>query len=118
VATYVVGPVAEFPAGTHRVVKAGRVEIGVFNVDGRFYAMPNVCTHQFGPLCEGTVDGTMMATAESGWRIEWVREGEIVTCPWHGLEFDIITGRCLASAKVRLRQYQVTIDDGQVVVTV
>ena len=117
-ATYVVGPAAEFPAGTHRVITAGRVEIGVFNVNGTFYAMPNVCTHQFGPLCEGTVDGTMTASAATGWRYEWTRDGEIVTCPWHGLEFDITTGRCLASAKVRLRHYLVTVEDGQVTVTV
>lgn len=117
-ATYVVGPAAEFPAGTHRVIQAGRAEIGVFNVNGTFFALPNVCTHQFGPLCDGTVDGTMTASAATGWRCAWAREGEIITCPWHGLEFDITTGRCLASAKVRLRQYAVTVEDGQVAVTV
>lgn len=117
-AKHVICPVEDFPVGTHRVIHAGRAEIGVFNVDGTFYALPNVCTHQFGPLCAGAVNGTMVASAETGWRYEWAREGEIITCPWHGLEFDIITGRCLASAKVRLRQYQVTVDDGQVVVTI
>ena len=117
-AKHVVCPVEDFPSGTHRVIQAGRAEIGVFNVNGTFYALPNVCTHQFGPLCAGAVNGTMVASAETGWRYEWAREGEIITCPWHGLEFDITTGHSLASAKIRLRQYVVTVEDGQVTVTV
>ncbi|MDP9374983.1 MAG: Rieske 2Fe-2S domain-containing protein [Chloroflexota bacterium] len=113
-AEHTVGPAADFPPGTHRVVKVRNVEIGVFNVGGRYYALPNVCTHQFGPLCEGTVNGTTACNAATGWRYAWVRDGEIVTCPWHGMEFDITTGRCLANPKVRLRSYPVTVEDGQV----
>jgi nitrite reductase/ring-hydroxylating ferredoxin subunit len=117
-AEHVVGRVADLPPGSHAVVQAGRAEIGVFNVNGRFYALPNVCTHQFGPLCEGTVNGTTACSAATGWRYAWVREGEVVTCPWHGLEFDITSGACLASSKVKLRTYQVVVDDGLVKVVV
>jgi nitrite reductase/ring-hydroxylating ferredoxin subunit len=114
---HTIGPVTDFPPGTHRIVKIGNAEVGVFNVDGRMYALPNVCPHQFGPLCTGTVGGTTACTAETGWRLTWVREGEIVTCPWHGLEFDITTGRCLASPRLKVRQYPVAVVDGQIVVT-
>ena len=113
---YVVGPVADFPEGTHRVVQAGRVEVGVFNVRGDFYALPNVCAHQFGPLCTGRVNGTTRCNAATGWRFEWVRQGEIVTCPWHGWEYDILTGQNLARPKVKLRTYPVTVEEGMVVV--
>ena len=41
-AEYVVGAVDEFPPGTHRVVQMGRIEVGVFNVNGEFYALPIV----------------------------------------------------------------------------
>ncbi len=116
-AEHTVGPAADFPPGTHRIVKVRNVEIGVFNVAGRYYALPNVCTHQFGPLCEGTVNGTTACNAATGWRYAWVRDGEIVTCPWHGMEFDITTGRCLANPRVRLRSYLVTVEDGQVKLT-
>ncbi|MCC6312451.1 MAG: Rieske 2Fe-2S domain-containing protein [Thermomicrobiales bacterium] len=109
-----VGSEADFPPGAHRVVKVRNIEIGVFNVAGTFYALPNVCTHQFGPLCEGEVNGTTACNAATGWKFTWVREGEIITCPWHGLEFDITTGQCLAQPKVRLRQYPVTVEDGEV----
>ena len=117
-AEHIVGAVDEFPVGTHRVVTVGRIEVGVFNVGGRLYALPNVCPHQFGPLCAGTVNGTTACSAETGWRFAWVREGEIVTCPWHGIEFDITTGQSLSSPRLRVRTYPVTVEDGQVKVTV
>jgi nitrite reductase/ring-hydroxylating ferredoxin subunit len=116
-ASHVVGPVAEFAENTHRLVKIRNIEIGVFNVNGAFYALPNVCPHSFGPLCEGTANGTMACNAATGWKHAWVRDGEILTCPWHGWEFDIPTGRALARPKVRIRTYPVTVEDGQVVVT-
>jgi nitrite reductase/ring-hydroxylating ferredoxin subunit len=49
-----VGGIDEFPAGTHKVVKVGRLrEIGVFNIDGKLYALPNLCPHQTGPTIVG-----------------------------------------------------------------
>ncbi len=116
-AEHIIGPVAEFPAGTHRVVKVRNLAVGVFNVGGEFYALPNICTHQFGPLCTGPVGGTTACDATTGWRFAWVREGEILTCPWHGLEFDITTGKCLANPRVRVRQYAVAVEDGVVKLT-
>ena len=117
-ADHVVARVDELGAGERRIVRAGRVEIGVFNVGGRYYALPNVCAHQFGPLCEGKVTGTLVAGAETAWRPAWVQEGEILTCPWHALEFDITTGRCIAYPKVKLRQYPVRVEGVYVVVSV
>ncbi len=57
---------------------AGGQTIALFHVGGQFYAIANTCTHRGGPLCEGEVDGTT------------------VTCPWHGAQFDITTGKNLA----------------------
>jgi len=116
-ASHVICPVAEFLENTHRMVKIRNIEIGVFNVNGAYYALPNVCPHAFGPLCEGTVNGTMACNAETGWKHAWVRDGEILTCPWHGWEYDIPTGRALARPTVRIRTYPVSVEDDQVVVT-
>src|SRR5215204_2561138 len=116
-AEFVVGPVTEFPPGTHRVLKLGRVEVGVFNVNGEFHALPNVCPHQFGPLCAGTVNGTMVCNAKTEWKHAWLHSGEILTCPWHGIEFNLTTGVSLASPKLRVRRYPVTVEDGQVKIT-
>ena len=116
-AEVVVGSVAELPPGSRRIVRLGAVEVGVFNVAGRYYALPNICTHQFGPLCQGQVSGTVVARPERGFRLEWERDGQIITCPWHGLEFDLTTGRCLAYPRLKLRSYRVRVENDQVVVT-
>jgi nitrite reductase/ring-hydroxylating ferredoxin subunit len=92
------------------VVQAGRAEVGIFNVAGRFYALSNICVHQFGPVCEGRVGGTTACDASTGWQLAWTRDGEILTCPWHGHEFDIISGHCLANPRLSLRRYQVDVD--------
>jgi nitrite reductase (NADH) small subunit len=111
---YSVAPVSEFPPNTHRVVKVGRREIGIFNVDGVFYALPNLCTHQLGPLCTGKVSGTVICTRETQWKLQWGLDNEIVTCPWHGMEYHIKSGTCLAFPEIRLRTYEVWVEDDQV----
>jgi nitrite reductase (NADH) small subunit len=112
---HVVGEVSDFPEGSHKVVKVGRREIGVFNIRGEFYGLPNVCPHQTGPLCEGKPAlGTLVANAEGGWKFEWVNEGEIVACPWHGLEYHVPTGKCIAHPNVNLRCYEVVAEEGKV----
>ncbi len=116
---HVVGDISEFPEGSHRVVKVGRREIGVFNIAGRLYGLPNVCPHQTGPLCEGkTTTGTLVARKEDNWKFRWDYEGEIVACPWHGLEYHVPTGQCLAFPNIKLRRYEVMVEDGKVKVLV
>jgi nitrite reductase (NADH) small subunit len=111
---HVVGNVSDFPPGAHKVVRVRNMEIGVFNVDGAFYALLNSCPHQHGPLCKGPVGGQMISNKSTGWRYQWIRGGEIVTCPWHGLEFDLTTGECLATKKYRVRQFPLRVVDGKI----
>jgi nitrite reductase (NADH) small subunit len=111
----VVCGVDELPPGERKIVRVGALEVGVFNLDGELHALPNLCTHQFGPLCQGAVSGTVVARAETGFRRAWVQEGRVVVCPWHGLEFDLTTGRCLAYSRIKLRTYPVKVVDGQVI---
>jgi len=112
---YTVGPLTDFPEGTHKVVRVERREIGIFNIGGRLYGLPNLCPHQTGPLCEGKPAlGTLVARAEGNWKFEWVYEGEIVACPWHGLEYHVPTGRCVAYPNISLRSYEVVAEDGKV----
>ncbi len=116
-AEYDVTHVEDLPEGTHKVFQVGGREIGVFNVGGRYYALPNSCLHQNGPLCKGSVSGTIESSAAGGWKPVWAREGEIVICPWHTMEFDITTGRCLAEPRRRISTYPVTIVDSKIRVT-
>jgi nitrite reductase (NADH) small subunit len=112
----VVGRVADFPEGTHRVVTVDGREVGVFNVGGRLYGLLNRCAHQGGPLCAGRrTTGTLVADGDL--RPRWALEGEIIACPWHGLEYHVPTGRCLAFPHITIRRYDVTVDGDDVVVS-
>lgn len=69
-----VAPAAEIAPGTCRTVVVDDVEIAVINLDGRFYAIEDVCTHDGGDLSSGHIEGC-----------------EII-CPRHGARFDIRSG--------------------------
>jgi nitrite reductase (NADH) small subunit len=103
----------DLPQGTHRIVRVGNREIGVFNIRGEHHAIPNLCPHQRGPLCEGATSGTIDYGPHTGWKLAWIYEDEVVTCPWHSLEFHVPTGRCLAFSDIRLRKFEVTVCDGE-----
>ena len=65
----------DLPAGSAIPVEVNGKEIALFNVDDKYYAIDNACTHVGGSLAEGSVDGNE------------------VTCPLHGATFDITSGK-------------------------
>jgi nitrite reductase (NADH) small subunit len=115
---YVVGAVADIPPGASTIVYPDKVKsgIGVFNIGGEFYALKNTCPHMGGPLCKGRVRGTTEADVSDENRVamHWVRDGEIVACPWHHWEFDIKTGRTLFESRQKVRSYPVTVEPPEV----
>lgn len=106
---------SEIPSGERRFVEVKGHTIGVFNVNGEFIAVLNLCPHELAPVCRGRVGGTTLPSPPGQFR--WGREGEILACPWHGWEFDLLTGRALADQRVRLRRYPVTVADDTLYVT-
>ena len=68
---------SEIPPGGKRLAEVDGRAIAVFNVDGTFYAIDDVCTHDGRPLAEGEL------------------EGAEIRCPRHGARFDVRTGRAL-----------------------
>ncbi|MBA3431772.1 MAG: Rieske 2Fe-2S domain-containing protein [Actinobacteria bacterium] len=115
---YVVGRAADIPEGTHRIVRAGNREVGVFHMNGRWHAIPNLCPHQRGPVCEGEVSGTIDYGPHTDWKLVWIYEGEVVTCPWHSLEFHVPSGRCLALPHIKLRKFDVRVSGEDITVVV
>jgi nitrite reductase/ring-hydroxylating ferredoxin subunit len=109
---HVVAPVADIPPGERRIFEVAGRSIGVFNVDGRFFAVRNSCPHQGGPLCLGPTVG--LATSRRPGEITYTREGEILRCPWHGWEFDLETGRSVFDpARTRVKGYPVEVEELQ-----
>jgi nitrite reductase (NADH) small subunit len=111
---HTVGLVDDLPEGAHAVVRAGNRELGIFNIRGAYYAIPNLCPHQRGPLCAGDVSGTLDYGPHTAWRLAWIWEGEVVTCPWHSLEFHVPTGRCVGLPDIRLKTFEVRLVDGEI----
>lgn len=85
-------PAVELPPSERQIVDVEGLphSIGVFNIDGDYYAIANLCPHHLAPLCEGNLTGKM--TAENVGEYELEREGEIIQCPWHGWKFNIKDG--------------------------
>lgn len=79
---------SELLPGQGRVVRADDLEVALFNVDGSFYAIGNTCRHRGGPLGEGSL------------------EGSVVTCPWHGWEYDVTSGVSRVNPAMRVPVYR------------
>jgi len=102
-------PAAEFDAGERRIVTLDGFSVGVFNVDGEYYAMKNDCPHQRAPLCEGKLGGT--TESDSPGEYNWVRPGQVVRCPWHGWEFDVKTGESVFNPhKVKAKTFEARVE--------
>ena len=102
-AEIIVAPVEELPPGTVKIVHAGEISVGVYNLNGRYCAIEDRCSHDDGPLCEGDFD------AEDG----------IVVCPRHGANFDIRTGDALTlPAFEPVAVFPIRVEDGLVKVEV
>lgn len=92
-----VAAVEDFLPGTCRVVETDEVPIVVFNLDGRYYAIENRCTHEEAELSDGALDG------------------EEIVCPLHGARFSVVTGAVLGPpAYENLRTFPVRVTNGWV----
>ncbi|MGH7831822.1 MAG: Rieske (2Fe-2S) protein [Candidatus Binatia bacterium] len=74
--------------------------VALFKIEGRIYATGNTCPHRGGPLGEGECDGT------------------VVTCPWHGWQFDVATGCNPDNPNIKIQTYPVKIQGDEVWVEV
>ena len=104
-------PTSELPPGERLIVDVDGLpySVGVFNVDGEYYALANVCPHQLAPLCEGRITGEMASDGVGDFRP--IREGEVVQCPWHGWKFDIADGTSVFNPhEVRTRSFETTVE--------
>jgi nitrite reductase/ring-hydroxylating ferredoxin subunit len=107
-----VGSVAELDQAGRLVVRIGGREVGVVVVDGQLRGVRNRCPHHGGPLCLGTV-----RARETGAPGRYELAGRsILRCPWHGWEFDPVTGACLDDPSMRVAVYPARAADGRVLV--
>ena len=102
-----VAKAGEIPPGGRKLVTVGKIQFGVFNVDGQFFAYRNICPHAGAPVCVGKVSGTTLPSPV--YHYDYGREGCILRCPWHGWEFDLRTGEHLVDPEKKLKRIDVEI---------
>jgi nitrite reductase (NADH) small subunit len=91
----------ELPPGQAQKVDVGDKTIALFNISGSYHAIDDTCTHEGGPLSEGEV------------------EGNIVTCPWHGAQFNVATGEVVGPpAEVSVSAYRSRVNGSDIEVEV
>lgn len=112
-----VGSLHDFEEGDKRLVALDGVEIGIFNLDGTFYAWRNVCPHQGGPVCQGRVFSRVVGNLDVSGELKGLLYDEHarhIVCPWHGAEFDIRTGHHAATDSLSLDPIPTVVRDGEV----
>ena len=97
---YKIGVRGDLPPGRGRVVDAGARTLALFNVEGEFHAIDNDCRHRMGPLGEGDLDGAL------------------VTCPWHGWQYDVTSGRCRTEPSESVGCYRVVVEGDDLLVEI
>ena len=114
-ARHIVATIDDIPPGKRKLVSVKGREIGIFNVDGEYFAVGNRCPHEGASLCKGRIVG-LVESSEPG-SYQFSRRGELLRCPWHGWEFDIRTGQSYCDPKrFRVKAYAVNVEPGSSVV--
>jgi nitrite reductase (NADH) small subunit len=91
-----VAAVDDVKPGQGLVAEVNGKALAVFNVDGQIHVIDNTCAHRGGPLGEGELEAT------------------VVTCPWHGWQFDVTTGACVNNPSARVQSYPVKVEGSDV----
>ncbi len=91
---------SDVPVGeSAEVVAEGRI-FAVFNVEGTFHVLDGICPHAGGPLGKGALNGN------------------VVTCPWHGWQFDVTNGKHCLNETLCQQAYETSVIDGQIHVAI
>ena len=92
-----VAKTGEVPPGQAKFVDVNGTPVALFNIGGTYYAIDDTCPHSGGPLSEGEVQGTA------------------VTCPWHGAQFDVTSGKVLTPpADEGVKSYPVRVEGDEI----
>ena len=95
-----VANVDEIPNGSRKIVQVEDLSIGIFHHREQWYALRNNCLHAGGPVCTGVLDG------------------DTLTCPWHGFQYNVTDGRLLVDPGAHLETYALRLHEGNIILSV
>lgn len=118
---YVVCPSAELPEGERRIVRCGPIAVGVFRIKGQLRGWENKCAHQGGPVCQGKIIPRVEEVLTEGQEARGYRFSDAnmhIVCPWHGYEYDLLTGKHPGDGQVSLNPIDVIEQNDMIVVRI
>ena len=118
---YSAGKVTDYADGDRKVVDCADSEVGIFRIDGEFFAWHNRCAHRAGPICQGRIMKRVIEPVADDRTVRsqaYDPSETNIVCPWHGYEFDLATGCHPGDSTVRLTPVKVAVRDGQIFVSV
>lgn len=95
-----VAKVSDITPGSGKEVMAGPNIVALFHVGDRFFALDGICPHAGGPLGEGALTG------------------EVVTCPWHGWQFNVTTGHHCLNPRIQHRTFPVEVRGDEIFIDI
>lgn len=113
-AQYYVANVEDIPHGKSQLVTVDGKEVALFNDNGVFYAILNVCPHARGPLVAGRIEG--FADAPTANTLDYDHNRRVLRCPWHHWEFDLESGKAVCNIRHRIVKFPVMIEDGKIII--
>lgn len=109
-----VGRRSDFRDLESMIVRVNDVAIGIYKFNDAFYAYLDWCPHQGGPACEGNTFGdTIAEILPNGSRgREYTSTDQVnITCPWHGFDFHLTDGTSRTNRRLRLKKFEVRVDE-------
>ena len=85
------------PGAAKECVVEGRI-VALFQTSEGYFAVDGICAHAGGPVADGALDGC------------------IVTCPWHGWQYDVMTGAHCLNEQIRLESFSVKVEGESILV--
>ncbi|MEM8974920.1 MAG: Rieske 2Fe-2S domain-containing protein [Pseudomonadota bacterium] len=116
-AEHEIASVDDFNNNPKQLLTINGIDVGVFRVDGEFYAWRNVCPHQGGPVCQGRIFKRVVDDIDAEMQVHGRRYNDAqvhIVCPWHGAEFNIRTGAHAGIPELKLTPIDVFARDGKV----
>lgn len=102
-----VASISELDEGSRFRLTLGTTDVIVFRHNGQTFAYENRCRHQGGPVAEGVINGKVQVIlGEDGSVLgETFSQDEIhLVCPWHGWEYNLQTGQCIANPRLSIHR--------------
>ncbi len=113
-----IGSVESLPEGRLHAVRAGERDLVVVRKGDEFFAIRDACPHQGAKLSSGELTGDVQPCLRGDQPVLY-REGEFVSCPWHGWKIDVRSGQSPTEPEaIRVKTYDVSVDGGRVFVEI